>query len=166
MTFSISAAYAHPGIGIVVDSLGNVFYTDLKQVWRMSPDGKIEVAVSGVHTHELYLDASDNLYGEHLWYEGDRTGKWGHYVWKRSPKGVVEKVIPATEGSSLTTVSSATNLATCTGQIAGREAVQVRGYTKARLTFAGARLPAFRQLRRGVFATCGGWRRHPRVQCT
>jgi hypothetical protein len=74
VTFSISAAYAHPGIGIVVDSRGNVFYTDLQQVWRLAPDGKLEVAVPGVHAHELCLDASDNLYGEHLWYEGDRTG--------------------------------------------------------------------------------------------
>ncbi len=98
VTFSISAAYAHPGIGIVVDSRGNVYYTDLKQVWRLAPDGKVEVAVPGVHTHELCLDASDNLYGEHLWYEGDRTGKWGHYVWKRTANGAVEKVIPATSG--------------------------------------------------------------------
>jgi hypothetical protein len=31
---------AHPGVGIVQDSRGNVFYTDAKQVWRITPDGK------------------------------------------------------------------------------------------------------------------------------
>lgn len=34
-------ALAHPGIGIVMDSKGNVFYTDLKQVWKISPDGTV-----------------------------------------------------------------------------------------------------------------------------
>lgn len=32
--------WAHPGIGIVMDSKGNVFYTDLKQVWKIDPLGK------------------------------------------------------------------------------------------------------------------------------
>jgi sugar lactone lactonase YvrE len=93
-----SPVFAHPGIGIVVDNHGNVFYTDLRQVWRMSPDGKREMAVPNVHTHELHIDSEGNLFGEHLWYEGDRTGKWGHYVWKRSPDGRLEKVISPTEG--------------------------------------------------------------------
>ena len=35
------------------------------------------MVIPNVHTHELYLDIGDTLYGEHLWYEGDRTGKWG-----------------------------------------------------------------------------------------
>ena len=64
----------------------------------MSPAGKIEATISVVHSHELCLDAADNFYGEHVWCEGDRTGQWGHYVWKRSPNGSVEKVIPPTKG--------------------------------------------------------------------
>lgn len=89
----------HPGIGIVRDSKGYVYYTDLKQVWQVSSDGKNKkVVVSGVHTHELAMDKDDNLYGEHLWYEGEKTDKWGHYVWKRSPNGTVSKVIKPTEG--------------------------------------------------------------------
>lgn len=66
------AVQAHPGIGILEDSKGNVFYTDLKQVWKISPSGEKTVAVPGVHTHELYLDGDDNLYGEHLWYTGEQ----------------------------------------------------------------------------------------------
>ncbi len=78
---------------MVIDSRGNVFYSDLKQVWRISPDGNKSVAVPNVHTHELYLDAKDNLYGEHLWYNGERLDTWGHYVWRRSPDGRVERII-------------------------------------------------------------------------
>lgn len=89
---------AHPGVGILEDSKGNVFYTDLKQVWKITPDGKKSVVVRNVHTHELYMDDSDNLYGEHLWYNGEQKNTWGHYVWKFSASGRFEKIIPDTEG--------------------------------------------------------------------
>ena len=90
--------YAHPGIGIVQDSRGNVFFTDLKQVWKIAPDGKKSVAVPNVHTHELCLDSEDNLYGEHLWYEGEKTNKWGHRVWCLKRDGTLIDVIPARTG--------------------------------------------------------------------
>lgn len=93
-----AAAPAHPGVGILADSKGNVYYTDLSRVWRITPDGRKGIVVDGVHTHELWIDTLDNLYGEHLWYEGDATGKWGHRVWKRSPGGTVTDVIPARPG--------------------------------------------------------------------
>lgn len=89
---------AHPGVGIVEDSRGNVYYTDLKQVWQITPGGKKSVVVKNVHTHELYIDENDNLYGEHLWYEGEATNTWGHFVWKRSPDGTYVKVIPDQKG--------------------------------------------------------------------
>lgn len=89
---------AHPGIGIVMDNEGNVFYTDLIHVWKISPDGTRTIAVKNVHTHELYLDANGDLYGEHEWYEGEATDKWGNYVWCLSKDGVLEKVIPDVEG--------------------------------------------------------------------
>jgi hypothetical protein len=90
--------FSHPGVGIVMDSKGNVFYTDLKQVWKIDTKGKISIAVKFVHTHELYIDQQDNLFGEHLWYEGEASDKWGHYVWKLSSSGKLEKIIPPTEG--------------------------------------------------------------------
>jgi hypothetical protein len=98
LLLSVCVASAHPGIGIVLDSKGNAYYTDLHQVWRISTDGRKTVAVPDVHTHELWIDSLDNLYGEHLWYEGDATGKWGHRVWKRTPGGAVTDVIPARAG--------------------------------------------------------------------
>jgi hypothetical protein len=89
---------AHPGVGIVQDSRGNVYYTDLKQVWKIAPEGKKAVAVPNVHTHELSLDSADNLYGEHLWYEGERTDKWGHRVWCLKRDGTLVDIIPARTG--------------------------------------------------------------------
>lgn len=93
-----AVASAHPPVSVILDAQGNAYYSDLDQVWKVTPDGTKSVVVSGVHTHELYLDAKGNLYGEHLWYEGERTDKWGHYLWRRSPDGEVVKVIPDREG--------------------------------------------------------------------
>jgi len=89
---------AHPGIGIVIDDQGNVFYTDLTHVWKISPEGTRTIAVKNVHTHELYLDSNGDLYGSHEWYEGEATDKWGNYVWCLSSDGIFEKVIPDVEG--------------------------------------------------------------------
>ena len=93
-----TSAQAHPGVGIVMDSKGNVFYTDLNHVWKITPRGDCSIAVRNVHTHELYLDQQDNLYGEHEWYEGEATDKWGNYVWRLTSDGVFEKTIPDVEG--------------------------------------------------------------------
>lgn len=93
-----AAVSAHPAVSVVVDRQGTAYYSDLKQVWRVAPDGSKAVAVANVHTHELYLDAEGNLFGEHVWYEGERTDKWRHYVWRRSPNGRVVKIIPDREG--------------------------------------------------------------------
>jgi hypothetical protein len=92
------SAIAHPGIGIVMDSKGNVFYTDLTHVWKIDDSGKKAIAVHNVHTHELYIDDQDNLYGEHLWYNGEAVDTWGHYVWKRTSSGTLSKIVPDTEG--------------------------------------------------------------------
>ncbi len=97
--FGLAApVFAHPPVAIVMDRLGNVFYSDLERVWTIAPDGKKSVAVPGVHTHELGLDAAGNVYGEHVWYEGDATKQYGHRVWRRTPQGRVTDVIPARRG--------------------------------------------------------------------
>jgi ribosomal protein L32E len=95
---AFNQVFSHPGVGIVQDSKGTVFYTDTERVWKISVDGKKSIAVPDVHTHELYIDDHDNLFGEHLWYNGERANTWGHYVWRLSPDGRLEKVIPNTEG--------------------------------------------------------------------
>jgi len=93
-----SALGAHPGIGIVKDSKGNIFYTDLKQVWKITLDGSKSVVVPGVHTHELYVDPQDNLFGEHLWYNGESKDTWGHYAWCLKNTGELVQEIKPTEG--------------------------------------------------------------------
>ncbi|HVE65342.1 MAG TPA: hypothetical protein VNC59_02095 [Thermoanaerobaculia bacterium] len=89
---------AHPPVSIVMDRVGNVFYSDLARVWRIAPDGRKTVAVPDVHTHELGRDAAGNLYGEHVWYEGDATKQYGHRLWRRTPQGRVTDVIPPRRG--------------------------------------------------------------------
>ena len=88
---------AHPSVSIVMDSKGNVYYSDLKQVWKIA-SGKKSIVVPGVHSHELFLDEADNLFGEHLWFNGEKANTWSHYVWKLSPNGKIEKVFPETVG--------------------------------------------------------------------
>ncbi len=46
----------------------------------------------------IVIDSEDNLYGEHEWYEGEVTDKWGNYVWCLTSDGVFKKVIPDVEG--------------------------------------------------------------------
>ena len=89
---------AHPAIGLVQDSKGNVYFSDLVHVWKISKAGDVSIAVENVHTHQLYIDADDNLYGEHVWYEGEATDKWVHRVWCLKHDGSLSDVIPPTEG--------------------------------------------------------------------
>lgn len=96
--FIINALKAHPGVGIVMDDEGNVFYTDLTHVWKISKEGKRTIAVENVHTHELYLDSKGNLYGEHEWYNGEAADTWGNYVWRLSKNGSFKKVLTNLEG--------------------------------------------------------------------
>lgn len=94
--FSLLTAHktvAHPGVGIVQDSKGNIFFTDLVHVWKISPDGGKSIAVKNVHTHELYLDNQDNLFGEHVRYEGEKTDRYHHRIWRRSSTGKVSDFI-------------------------------------------------------------------------
>lgn len=92
----LAVARAHPGVGIVIDRQGNVFYTDLVHVWRIAPRGGKSIAVRDVHTHELFIDSAGNLFGEdHRYQGGDR---WRHRIWRRSPEGRVTDVVPWTAG--------------------------------------------------------------------
>jgi hypothetical protein len=50
----------HPGIRIVKDRKGNIYYTDLKQVWKITKSNST-VDVIDVHSHELYISPHDNL---------------------------------------------------------------------------------------------------------
>lgn len=92
----LAVARAHPGVGIVIDRQGNVFYTDLVHVWRIARDGRKSIAVRDVHTHELFIDSAGNLFGEDSRYQGG--DRWRHRIWRRSPEGRVTDVVPWTAG--------------------------------------------------------------------
>ena len=91
----VLAVQGHPGVGIVMDRRGNVFYTDLVQVWMITPDGRRSVAVPNVHTHELAVDSADTLIGEEVRTAG---GGWQHRVWQRSPDGRITDLVHWQDG--------------------------------------------------------------------
>jgi len=91
------AAVAHPPVSVVMDSRGFVYYSDLENVWRISPTGTRSLAVIGVHTHQLYVDAEDRLYGEDATND-DATGAPYHRVWRLDPDGRLSDVIPRRAG--------------------------------------------------------------------
>lgn len=86
---------AHPGIAIIVDSKNNIYYSDLKQVWKMAK-GKRSIVVPNVHTHELYMDKHDNLYGEGLVYNQDAV-KFYHFMWVLRPNGRLDTIMSMRE---------------------------------------------------------------------
>ena len=90
VTLLAVCANAHPSVSVVFDSKGNIYYSDLKQVWRVTPGGAESVVVPNVHTHELFIDGQDNLYGENMRYDNPR---WLHYFWRRSADGRLERVV-------------------------------------------------------------------------
>jgi len=76
---------AHPSWGIVVNSRGEIYYSDLITVWKIDRSGHVGVARAGVegrHVHELAIDANDNVYGPD--YDGTTTR-----VWKMTPSGAI-----------------------------------------------------------------------------
>ena len=83
--------HAHPGVGIVKDSKGNIYYTDLERVWKIT-NGSKTVLVPNVHTHELYIDKNDNLFGEGGYYDAS-TEKFYHYLWVYRANGKIDTVI-------------------------------------------------------------------------
>lgn len=86
---------AHPGVGIVIDRRGVVFYTDLANVWQIDPQGRRSIAVPNVHTHELAIDSDGDLIGEEV---RGASGGWQHRVWRRSPDGRLSDVVAWTDG--------------------------------------------------------------------
>ncbi|MCP9291242.1 hypothetical protein [Gracilimonas sediminicola] len=86
----LGSVAAHPSVSVVIDSKGNIFYSDLSRVWMISPDGDKKVVVENVHTHELWLSPNDELFGEDVRNQGDN---YRHKVWVRLPDGTVEDVM-------------------------------------------------------------------------
>lgn len=91
-------SFAHPGTGLVRNSKGEMIYSDLSQIWKLSPDGSKTIVVPHVHSHELYMDKADDLFGGHLWYNGEQLNTWGSYAWRLNAAGKLDTVVPVHEG--------------------------------------------------------------------
>lgn len=90
-----SLVTAHPSAVLVMDSRGNVYFSDLANVWVLRPDGSIELAVPRVHTHELWIGPADTLYGEDVTNVGEA---YRHRVWKLAPDGELSDEVPWRDG--------------------------------------------------------------------
>ncbi|HYC90644.1 MAG TPA: hypothetical protein VEO54_15620 [Thermoanaerobaculia bacterium] len=89
------SASAHPSVGLVITPNGDVFYSDLERVWRVTPNGQKIVAVPDVHAHELALEDGAVLGEDSEWLGGNR---YRHRIFKRAPDGRVTDVVPWTNG--------------------------------------------------------------------
>ncbi|MGH9971849.1 MAG: hypothetical protein ACREBG_29215 [Pyrinomonadaceae bacterium] len=94
-----TSAQAHPATGIVVDSAGNIYFSDLETIWKFSTEGKLTVfraGQSGRHVHELSIDQLDNVYGADVSYNPAKKG-WPTNVWKMTPEGKFAYLLATTE---------------------------------------------------------------------
>ena len=89
---------SHPGTGLVRNSKGEIIYSDLAQIWKLKRDGSKTMMVPHVHSHELFMDKEDDLFGEHLWYNGEQQNTWGSYAWRLTVAGKLDTVVPVHEG--------------------------------------------------------------------
>ena len=78
-----------------MDADGIIYYSDLNQVWMVLPDGSQQIAVSNVHSHELWLGPDGSVYGEDVQNEGEH---YRHRVWHRHPDGSITNALPWREG--------------------------------------------------------------------
>lgn len=96
LVLGAGSAQAHPSVGIVADKHGHIFYSDLQRVWRIDRNGRKSIAVRDVHTHELFLDAKGDLYGQDSEYLG--ADRYRHRIWRLSAEGRLTEVIPWRDG--------------------------------------------------------------------
>lgn len=99
VAFGIAAASAaaHPPHGLVVDPTGGVWFSDLRRIWRVTPDQELEqMRPAGErHTHELALDRAGNVHGEDSYYD-PATQTYRAALWRISPVGRFEFILEPT----------------------------------------------------------------------
>lgn len=90
-------AFAHPAWGIAVDGRGQVYFSDLKTIWKIDAQGKLSVFRAGRdHTHDLNIDEAGNLYGAENSYDPD-TKRFFSAIWKMTPTGGFSYLLEPTE---------------------------------------------------------------------
>jgi len=80
-------AQAHPAWGIAVDRHGQVYFSDLKTIWKIDAHGRLSVFRTGTdHTHELNIDDAGSVYGAENSYD-PVTQRFFSAIWKSTPAG-------------------------------------------------------------------------------
>jgi hypothetical protein len=81
-------ALAHPPRGIAVTESGRVYFSDLERIWSIEPNGRMAVIRRSVggHTHELFLDQGEHLFGEDSFYD-PATARYRAALWMIAPDG-------------------------------------------------------------------------------
>ncbi|HKS28753.1 MAG TPA: hypothetical protein VJS44_13090 [Pyrinomonadaceae bacterium] len=98
LLFPAAEALAHPSWGIAVDNQGQVYFSDLKTVWKIDARGAVTVfrAEGDRHTHELNVDEAGNVYGADNSYE-PTTKRFFSAIWKMTPAGSFSYLLPLTD---------------------------------------------------------------------
>ena len=93
-----STASAHEGWGIVVDSRGRVYVTDIpaNTIWRISSDGRVEAIGRFIHSHALTLGLDGAVYGTNV-----SLTQPVRSVWRLDAGGRFSEIIPPTRGFPL-----------------------------------------------------------------
>ena len=87
---------AHPASGIVVDSKGTIYFSDLETVWKVDTSGQLSIFRAGErgrHVHELAIDKDDNIYGADISYVSE---KWISTVWRMTSRGDLSYLLQPT----------------------------------------------------------------------
>jgi sugar lactone lactonase YvrE len=85
----VHSSSAHPTWGIVVDRQGQVYFSDLKTIWKIDVQNKLSIfrTEGEKHTHALNIDEAGNVYGE-----DDFSA-----IWKITPAGGFSYISPPTD---------------------------------------------------------------------
>jgi hypothetical protein len=84
----IATAFGHPGDGIVADGQGDVFYSDLAQVWQLRDGADPTVVIAHVHSHQLHWSSDGRLVGEDVRHVAD--GHFKRRLWSWQPDQSVQ----------------------------------------------------------------------------
>jgi hypothetical protein len=93
-----STAAAHEGWGIVVDSRGRVYVTDIpaNTIWRISSDGRVEAIRRFIHSHALSLGLDGAVYGTNV-----SLTQPVRSAWRFDSGARFSEIIPPTRGFPL-----------------------------------------------------------------
>ena len=83
----------------MVDRKGDIYFSDLETVWRLSADGRMSVFRPGIpetHVHELALAADGAIEGDQNRYD-PATQRYYTGLWSRTPSGAETAIVAMTE---------------------------------------------------------------------